>query len=411
MKNILQRIRLRAWFSARDSYRRSWISSTVAITLLLTAAGAVLQSPSQTSAPPSHTAAIPATEFSRLIQDFSEEGGYFFSDNFTSNESAYLYIMKPLAKYGSTGGAYVGVGPEQNFTYIAHIRPEIAFVVDIRRQAIVQHLMYKAIFHLAADRAQFLSILFSKPIVGTRGTGAPGRDTPIEEILQYFSTARSSEEAYRTNLARMERMIRDNFRFPLTASDREDLAYVFHSFFKGDLRTSFRMAGDNFGGYWGTRFPNLADLILATDGDGKMGNFLVEPSDYEFVRKMHLQNRIIPIVGDFGGTKALAAVGNYLRENGYTLSAFYTSNVEQFLFDGRAFPNFAANVRKMPIHNKSVIIRAARMGGRMHPGYIPGSRMSPLLEFVSVFLKDYDAGLYPDYWSLITTHYISGRQP
>jgi len=408
MRNLLQRTRLRLWLPDWEGHRRPWIAAVVAVALLLAAGGAALQSPPQARSAASHTGTIPAAEFSRLIQDFSEEGGYFFSDNFTSNESAYIYIMKPLEKYGSTGGAYVGVGPEQNFTYIAHIRPKIAFIVDIRRQAIVQHLMYKAIFHLAADRAQFLSILFSKPLVGP---GLPQPDTAIEGILKYFSTARSSEEAYRTNLARIEKTIRQDFRFSLTASDRQDLAYVFNSFYRGDLRTAFRMPGDNYGGYWGARFPNLADLILATDGNGRMGNFLVLKSDYEFVRNLHEQNRIIPVVGDFGGAKALAAVGSYLRQNGYILSAFYTSNVEQFLFDGRAFPYFVSNVRKMPINEKSVIIRAARMGGRLHPGYIPGHRMSPLLEYVSVFLKDYDAGLYPDYWSLITTHYISGRQP
>jgi hypothetical protein len=301
------------------------------------------------------------------------------------------------------------VGPEQNFTYIAHVRPEIAFIVDIRRQAIVQHLMYKAIFHLAPDRAQFLSVLFSKPLVGRN---VPKRDAPIEEILEYFSTLRSSDEAYRTNLTRMEKAIREEFQVPLTASDVHDLAYVYNSFYKGDLKISFRMAGDNYGGgYWGSRFPNLADLILATDGEGHKGNFLVEESDYEFVRKLQEENRVIPVVGDFGGAKALRAVGDYLRRNDYTLSAFYTSNVEQFLFDGGAFPHFVENVRNLPITDQSVIIRAARMGGRMHPAYIPGARMSPLLEFVAFFLKDYDAGLYPDYWSLITTHYIAPRAP
>ena len=112
------------------------------------------------------TAPIPAAEFSRIVQQFSEEGGYFQSDNFTSNETAYLYILSRLEELGVSGGAYLGVGPEQNFTYIAKIRPRIAFIVDIRRQAMIQHLMFKAIFHLAETRAQFLAWLFSEPIPG-----------------------------------------------------------------------------------------------------------------------------------------------------------------------------------------------------------------------------------------------------
>ncbi|HEU4389826.1 MAG TPA: hypothetical protein VFV34_18625, partial [Blastocatellia bacterium] len=97
----------------------------------------------------SHSDGIPAAEFARLVRDLSEEGGYFRSDNFTSNETAYLHVIDKLRQMGATGGAYVGVGPEQNFTYIAKIKPRIAFIVDIRRQAIIQHLMFKAIFELA----------------------------------------------------------------------------------------------------------------------------------------------------------------------------------------------------------------------------------------------------------------------
>ena len=78
---------------------------------------------------------LPAAEFSRLIQTLSEKDGYFRSDNFTSNETSYLHVVGKLREMGISGGAYVGVGPEQNFTYIAKIRPHIAFIVDIRRQA------------------------------------------------------------------------------------------------------------------------------------------------------------------------------------------------------------------------------------------------------------------------------------
>src|SRR5205814_8053106 len=94
----------------------------------------------------------------------SEPGGYFrLEDNFTSNEMeiGQLYTMLRTAKI--SGGVYLGVGPEQNFTYIAAVRPQMAFIIDIRRQAAMQHLMFKAMFELARDRADFISILFAKP--------------------------------------------------------------------------------------------------------------------------------------------------------------------------------------------------------------------------------------------------------
>src|SRR5437867_8353512 len=105
---------------------------------------------------------ISPAAFSRLIQYFSEEDGYFHSDNFTSNETSYLHVVGMLREMHASGGAYLGVGPEQNFTYIAKVRPRIAFLVDIRRQAIIQHLLYKALFHISASRAEFLSGLLSR---------------------------------------------------------------------------------------------------------------------------------------------------------------------------------------------------------------------------------------------------------
>ena len=75
-------------------------------------------------------------------------------------------VFTMLRERGVAGGVYLGVGPEQNLTYIAAIRPEMAFIIDIRRQAVMQHLMFKAVFELATDRADFISLLFSKPTAG-----------------------------------------------------------------------------------------------------------------------------------------------------------------------------------------------------------------------------------------------------
>src|SRR6266481_3097254 len=141
---------------------------------------------------------ISAAEFSRLVRDLSEDGGYFRSDNFTSNETSYLHVVDKLHELGATGGAYIGVGPEQNFTYIAKVRPRIAFIIDIRRQALIQHLMFKAIFHLAPTRVQYLSLLLSKPVPKEKSLGP---DASTSEILSVFSQAPSDDRAYTSNLA------------------------------------------------------------------------------------------------------------------------------------------------------------------------------------------------------------------
>src|SRR5690606_14548969 len=86
-----------------------------------------------------------------------------FPPQYMSNEDSLQFVMPELAARVAPGGAYVGVAAEQNFTYLAALRPEIAFIVDIRRDNLRQVLLYKALFELAPDRATFVAKLFSRP--------------------------------------------------------------------------------------------------------------------------------------------------------------------------------------------------------------------------------------------------------
>jgi hypothetical protein len=349
------------------------------------------------------TDSLAPSEFARLVRDLSEEGGYFRSDNFTSNETSYLHVVDKLRELGAVGGAYVGVGPEQNFTYIAKVKPRIAFIVDIRRQAMIQHLMCKALFHLAPNRLEYLSLLFSKPLPREK---APTAEAPIEQILSFFGQAPGDEKVFASNLALMRKTIKDEFQVQLSDSDQTSLEYVYRSFFTDGLDISYRMDGSR-GGY----FPSLKELIAQPDQHGKLGNFLAVTEDYEFVRDLHRRNMIIPVVGDFGGKKALAAVGDYLRKNGYAVTAFYTSNVEQYLFQGGLFAAFAENIRKMPLNERSLFIRAVPSTRYSHPAQLPGHRSTTILQHMMVFIKDFDQGRYPTYGDLIVTHYIAAEAP
>src|SRR6266478_6574094 len=188
--------------------------------------------------------ALSAAEFSRLFRDLSEEGGYFRSDNFTSNETSYLHVVDKLRELGATGGAYIGVGPEQNFTYIAKVRPRIAFILDIRRQALIQHLMFKAIFHLAPSRVQYLSLLLSKPVPKEK---SPGPDASTSEILSVFSQAPSDDRAYTSNLAAIRKAIKDDFQVQLSDADQASLSYVYKNFHDDALEIAYRMEGTRGG--------------------------------------------------------------------------------------------------------------------------------------------------------------------
>jgi hypothetical protein len=213
-----------------------------------------------TAREPASPEALSVAEFSRLINDLSEDDGFFPSDNFTSNESSYLTVVDKLRQLGATGGAYIGVGPEQNFTYIAKIRPRIAFIVDIRRQAIIQHLMYKAIFHLAPTRAQFLSLLLNRPLPKEK---APAPDAPISELMALFSGVASDDKTFADNLAAIKKAIQEDFQFQLSETDQGRLEYVYKSF----ARQSFRRRRIR-GGLRGRRIRYFSQSQATDRADG-----------------------------------------------------------------------------------------------------------------------------------------------
>jgi hypothetical protein len=66
-------------------------------------------------------------------------------------------------------------------------------------------------------------------------------------------------------------------------------------------------------------------------------------------------------------------------------------------------------VRALPIDENSVFIRAVP-SRQPHPMQVSGHRTTTLLQRISVFLKDADAGTYPDYRTLVTTHFLAPKQ-
>ena len=116
--------------------------------------------------------AISDQEFWRVLTESSETGGVFPRE-FMSNEDSAQFVIPTLKDTARPGGVYIGVGAEQNFTYIAAVKPRLAFIVDIRRDNMLQHVMYKALFELSEDRSEFVSRLFSrKRPIGIGGTSS-----------------------------------------------------------------------------------------------------------------------------------------------------------------------------------------------------------------------------------------------
>jgi hypothetical protein len=234
----------------------------------------------------------------------------------------------------------------------------------------------------------------------------PAPNEPIDDIVAYLSGIPGDNRAFNENLASIRKTIMQDFKFPLSRDDQVSLEYVYRNF-----RNQGFDIGFDINGMWSRRFgrlPNLREITLQKDPKGKQGNFLASVEDYEFVRNMQRRNMIIPVVGDFGGKKALASVGRYLRKHGYIVTVFYASNVEIVLFDfgmSGSFPDFVENIRKLPINDKSLMIRST-FYYYGHPLQQTGFSLCTMLQKIPVFLRDYDEGRFRTYSDLILTHYI-----
>ena len=127
-------------------------------------------------------------EFWKVSSDASEPGRPFHSENLVSNEIRFQTIVPALVQAAVPGRAYIGVGSEQNFTYIAATRPSIAFIIDLRRGNLDLHLIYKVLFEMSANRVDFVSRVFSRE----KPAGLTAASTPAEIFAAYRKAARES---------------------------------------------------------------------------------------------------------------------------------------------------------------------------------------------------------------------------
>ena len=341
-------------------------------------------------------------EFSALIQDMSEPGGEFHSDNFTSNESAYLHPLPILRKLDLAAGVYVGVGPEQNFSYIGAIRPQMAFIVDIRRQNMLQHLLFKALFALSDTRADFLSKWLSKPLYEDlpfytrlfRTVPAwvqAGQEASIEDLIGYFDSVDPVESLYDENLIQIKSLVQSyGIDSP---DDMTAIEYVHSAFYRRQFDIQYDLLRRD--GTQARPFPDLRDLLKATTLSGESAGFLANERVFRYVKDMHRRNLIVPIVGDFSGDRALRAVADYVRSHEAVVSAFYTSNVERYLsvsWGFTSFSRFIDNVAQFPIDDSSVFIRSYPNDSHpdllSHPDRVGDHPFTTLVQPISFLLED-----------------------
>ena len=329
-------------------------------------------------------------EFWKLSTDFSEPGGYFRFENFLSNEATFQVVVPQLQQTVKPGTVYFGVGPEQNFTYIAELRPAMAFIFDIRRGNLHEQLLYKALFELSADRAEFVSRLFSKPRPQRIDSTATA-----DSIFNAFWFVSTDSALHQSNLAAVRNQLMKSHGFALSPEDISGIEYVYNIFYYAGPRIDYSYPGSSNG-----RSPTYADLMVATDAAGVQRSFLASEARFRFLKDLQTRNLIVPVVGDFGGPRAIRAAGAYVKEHGSTVSAIYASNVEQYLFQsGDAWRRYYESVATLPLDSTSTFIRSVGSFGGGGAGGYP--RLPSVLSSVQAILDAYRAGRITSYYDVV----------
>jgi hypothetical protein len=124
-----------------------------------------------------------------------------------------------------------------------------------------------------------------------------------------------------------------------------------------DISYTTRLTGDR-----GPGITTYAALMTQVDAGGRELSFLASEEAFRVVKDLQRRNLVVPVVGNFAGPTSIRAIGDYLEAHDEAVTAFYVSNVEEYLGTAPIPPNgvwseFCANVTALPLTSSSVFIR------------------------------------------------------
>jgi hypothetical protein len=344
----------------------------------------------------------PDTAFAGTVARLSEPAGSFDTDNLISNESGYLGALDDLRRLKLHGGAYIGVGPDQNFSYIAELEPSVAFVLDIRRDNLLLHLLYRALFESAASRIEYLALLFGRPLPPDPHAWTGRR---VEDLLAFIEGAPVDTALVRARRVALDARIA-GFAVPLSDADRATIHRLHDTFVAEGPALRFSTFGREPQWY----YPTYRQLLAARDRAGRPASYLADERRFRTLRRLQLQGRVVPLVGDFSGPTAVAGIGALLRARGERVTVFYTSNVEFYLWQDGTFGRFASSVAALPWQPEGAIIRSYFPGGQQrHPQARPDEYATQLVQRVRDFTAGQERG-WRSYWELVTSGVVGAER-
>lgn len=201
------------------------------------------------------------------------------------------------------GGAFIGVGTNQNYVMAAWAKAESLIIVDFDQVIVDLHLAYQAAFLDA--------------------------QTP-EAFLDFWSPKRKHV--------------------------RHSLKTLRAHYPKGPIRqraiTTFKTYRQNI--HWGL------SQVQKRSAEFGYPTFLNTLSQYQHLVRLFQNQRVIVVRGDFTGRKTLADIGRLLQDQGQHLGVLYLSNIEQYFRWSKG--RFRSNMLGLPMDEHTVVLRAYGFG-------------------------------------------------
>ena len=235
----------------------------------------------------------PCAERGRAFLDCRDPQSYV-----KSNEPR-QYLWKPYIE--NLGGGYVGVGSDQQYSFIGLQRPEWAWLFDYDPQVIDLHHVYEALIVASESPEEFVSRFEKK-----------SRKASVKIILDHWKGNKERWKFRETYLATRWALIkyhRKNLKPPTKYDDEER--------------------------------------------DATFG-WLRNRAHYDYVRGLYQQGRIVIRDGDMLARRALFDIGTSAKKLGVTVKVYYPSNAPELWYWTR---QYRKNVRNLPFDDDTVVLQ------------------------------------------------------
>ena len=326
----------------------------------------------------------------------------YVMDCFVTSEVAHNdVIAKCRPGSGESTGAFIGVGPCQNLTYIGALRPRVAIICDSRLDNLIEHLMFKLLIERSADPLDYLLALFSRV-----HTDRPATEdlTRAEDLVAAFDAAAVDMSTFRDNLEWLRSEAKRRWEFGEEHLTR--LSYVYGQFLERQLEITAvnKECADALGS------PTLRDVILASNSYRRNFHFLADAGRFAYVREMQQADRVIPMLGNFCSPASIELINAVLAEHGERADTLYLSNIEDHilgryilgphgvtsepnpdgLFTGayaRGYAEMVEHLRAIDTHPDAILARFVYQGERW--GRTVGEDLEPTVSRLATFLAAY----------------------